>query len=314
VASFSGIFTPSAPTLNSSQSILSFSNMLQILKQVVKKALQVPANFSYQIALIRHASQHPDLTLQELKIVDACRKEGVCVTSLQDLGIASTPQLLKAAESQLALMEKAAASSGQRGSAANPALPQIFMVADLPEFDAWARDRRLLSLIENYIGLPVKFQGVHLRRDFANEKPVTTELWHRDDEDRRIIKVFVYLTDVGEENGPYEYIPRDRVSWLKAWRIQSRVLARRREAKLGIDDAEMATFVPRSEWKSCPCPAGTVVFSDTRAVFHHGKSRQKSRSAIFFVYTAADPLHPEFCAQYHDQTFARPEPVLQQNS
>jgi hypothetical protein len=123
----------------------------------------------------------------------------------------------------------------------------------------------------------------------------------------------VYLTDVGEENGPYEYVPRDRVSWLKAWRIQSRVLARRKEGQLGIDDAEMATFVPRSEWKSCPCPAGTVVFSDTRAVFHHGKSRQKSRSAIFFVYTAADPLHPEFCTQYHDQTFARPEPALQQN-
>jgi Phytanoyl-CoA dioxygenase (PhyH) len=285
--------------------------MLQTLKAVVKKALQTPADLSYRISLIQHANQRPDLTLSELKVVEACRKEGVCVTSLTELGIVTTPQLLKAAEYYLALMDKEAMNNGQLGSADHPALPQIFTVADLPEFANWAGDRRLLSIVEHYIGLPVKFQGVHLRRDFANEKPVTTELWHRDDEDRRIVKIFVYLTDVGEENGPFEYVPRSRVSWFKAWQIQSRVFAGHRQGQLGIDDTEMATLVPPSEWKSCPCPAGTVVFADTRAIFHHGKSRQKSRSAVFFVYTAADPLHPEFCTQYHDQTFARPEPVLQ---
>jgi hypothetical protein len=282
--------------------------MLQTIKSIVKRVLRVPADLSYQIDLLHYVKQHSDLTLSELKILEDCRQKGVSVTSLEALGIATTPQLLQAAERYLAIMDETADST--LGTADRPALPQIYTVADLPEFANWATDRRLLGMVENYIGLPVKFQGVHLRRDFSNEKPVTTELWHRDDEDRRIIKVFVYLTDVGEENGPFEYIPRDRVSRFKAWRIQSRVLGGRKRGQLGIDDHEMATLVPRSAWEACPCPAGTVVFADTGAIFHHGKSRQKSRSAIFFVYTAAEPLHPEFCTQYHDQTFARPEPAL----
>jgi hypothetical protein len=284
--------------------------MLQAIKSIVKTIFRAPADLSYQIDLLRHVKPSLDLTHSELKILDACRQSGVCVTSLEELGIASTPQLLQVAEHYLAIMNQSADSAF--GTTHRPALPQIYTVTDLPEFANWATDRRLLELIEHYIGLPVKFQGVHLRRDFANEKPVTTEFWHRDDEDRRVIKVFVYLTDVGEENGPFEYIPRDRVSRFQAWRIQLRVLARRTQGQLGIDDAEMETLVPRSAWKACPCSAGTVVIADTVAVFHHGKSRQKDRSALFFVYTAANPLHPEYCSQYSDQTFARPEPMLQQ--
>jgi hypothetical protein len=146
VAPLSGISAVSTSALTSPPFIIHFSDMLQILKKVVKKALLVPTNLSHQVALLRHANQRPDLTFQDQKIVEACQKEGVCVTSLAAIDITSTPRLLKAAESQLALMEKAA-GHGQLGSASQPALPQIFMVADLPEFAEWACDRRLLNLV-----------------------------------------------------------------------------------------------------------------------------------------------------------------------
>jgi Phytanoyl-CoA dioxygenase (PhyH) len=285
--------------------------MLQTIKKVANGISRVQSKVSYQIDLLRHSRTLPLLSAGEKAIVTACQQEGVCMTTLTALNISATAEMLKVADQLLAVMEdKAAHANQEQGTAEHPALPQIFTVADLPEFIAWAHDPKIMRIVENYVGLPVKFQGAHLRRDFANEKPVTTELWHRDDEDRRIIKVFIYLTDVGVENGPFEYVPRHRVARLKTRRILSKITASRQKmGRVGIDDAEMATLMPQSKWQACPCPPGTVVFADTRAVFHHGKSRRLSRSAIFLVYTAANPLHPEFCTQYHDRTFARPEPV-----
>lgn len=284
--------------------------MLRIIEKVVKGILRVQSNIPYQVDLLRHSKTLPLLSADEEAIVTACRQKGVCITSLEALNISATAEMLKVAEQQLAVMGDRAAHANQgRGTVEHPAMPQIFTVTDLPEFAAWGHNPRIMRMVENYVGLPVKFQGAHLRRDFANEKPVTTELWHRDDEDRRIIKVFIYLTDVGAENGPFEYIPRQRVAGLKIWQILLRIMVSRRMGRIGLNDAEMSTLIPQSEWEACPCPAGTVVFADTRSVFHHGKSRRLPRSAIFLIYTSTKPLHPEFCTQYYDQTFARPEPM-----
>jgi hypothetical protein len=274
---------------------------------------RVPSELRYRIDLMKHSSKLSPLSPDDKSIVDEVRREGIFITSLQDLGLTKTSALLKAAESELSNMELALSaqrnSQKKFGSLENPAYPQIFTVTDLPEFYTWGSDQRLLNIIENYIGLPITFQGVHLRRDFANKEPVTTELWHLDAEDRRMLKVIIYLNDVSVDNGPFEYIPKSYVSLLTQLRIRSKIVPKTAKSLVGLNDAEMAEIVPKSFWKSCPGPAGTVVFADPRAVFHHGKPRKLARSALFFVYTSNNPLRPECCTQYSDQTFARVVPA-----
>jgi hypothetical protein len=280
------------------------------LSDFYERISQIPSDIAYLIARAKYVQDLPRLAPFEQKIVEACKREGAFITSLDELGLTSTSKLLKAATAQLDSMEKVlSASRVNKDDTENQTAgthPQIFMVTDLPEFLTWGREERLSKIIENYIGLPITFQGVHLRRDFANKNPVTTELWHKDLEDRRMLKIIVYLSDVTEENGPFEYIPKNRVSPLLAWRIQRKIS---RAHALGISDSEIDKLVPKSAWKRCLGSAGTVVFMDPVAIFHHGKSRQMDRSALFFVYTAKQPLRPEHCTQYRDQTFARPELV-----
>lgn len=280
------------------------------IAEVSERISQIPSDIAYLLARAKHVQNLPQLSPFEQKVVESCKREGAFVTTLDELGLTSTSQLLKAATAQLETMEKVlAASRVNKGDTDNQTAgthPQIYMVTDLPEFFSWGREERLSKIIENYIGLPITFQGVHLRRDFANKNPVTTELWHKDLEDRRMLKIIVYLSDVTEESGPFEYIPKNRVSPLLAWRIQRKIS---RAHALGISDSEIDKLVPKSTWKRCLGSAGTVVFMDPVAIFHHGKSRQTDRSALFFVYTAAQPLRPEHCTQYRDQTFARPELV-----
>ena len=38
------------------------------------------------------------------------------------------------------------------------------------------------------------------------KKRVASQRWHRDPDDDHIVKMFIYLSDVAEEAGPFEYV------------------------------------------------------------------------------------------------------------
>jgi hypothetical protein len=271
-----------------------------MLNSLSKKISRVQAEIPYRTELAKHRRNLPSLSTQDQAIVEACRRDGAYITTLQDLGLPSTPLMLASAEQYL---QKLRADFLMQADSDTPTYPHALTVTYLPEFATWGREPRLQNIIENYIGLPIEFHGAQLQRDFANKKQVLAELWHKDAEDRRMIKVIVYLTDVDEEHGPFQYIPKSKVS-ASAWRKVKAAIAR--ASDLGISDAEMETLIPRSHWKSCTGPAGTVIFVDTKAVLHHGKTRTKERSALFFVYTSDRPLHPEYCMVYKDDSFIKP--------
>ena len=231
-------------------------------------------------------------------IVDTLKKSGVYITSLEDLAFSSTSKMLATANSCTDNMVN------PRYIHAGYKLPQIYTVTDLPEFLNWGIETRLQNIIEHYIGLPVAFHGVHVRKDFPNEKQLETLLWHKDSEDRRMIKVIIYLNDVTEEHGPFEYIPlpKNPLERLNNYRIDYELW---RVNFLGINDDTMMKVIPKLAWKSCPGKAGTVIFADVRNILHHGTVRTQERSTIFFTYTANSPKRPELCTQYYDDTFPK---------
>jgi hypothetical protein len=275
------------------------------LSKAVTPLVQLPAELNYRQQLVQHASQLPPLSPTDQEALACCQRDGVYVTSLDALGFTSSAAMLEATSHYLGQMEQLRPKQKLDPSSDLTTLhPQIYTMTDLPAFTNWGQEPRLLNLVENYIGLPITLQGVHLRRDFANPAPITTELWHQDLEDRRMLKAIIYLTDVEEADGPFEYIPKSAISSPTAWRIHRQI---ERAHAMGIPDQVMEALVPRSAWRHCTGKAGTVVLMDPKNIFHHGKSRLKERAALFYIYTAAQPLHPEHCTQYRDSTFARPD-------
>jgi Phytanoyl-CoA dioxygenase (PhyH) len=266
------------------------------------KLLELKSELNYQAALVNHKRNLPALDKSDRIIVDALKREGVCVTSVEELGLPLTPDLLKAAHNQLDRM------GVPNTNPAGKKLPQIYTVTDLPEFSGWGKQQKLLNIVENYIGLPVAFQGVHLRKDFPNENQFGTLLWHKDSEDRRMVKAIIYLTDVEEKHGPFEYVPLSLTSAtnLNYYRIYYKLW---KAGYVGINDEQLEPIIPKSAWKSCPGPAGTVILTDPRTALHHGTLRSEERAALFYVYTANPPKRPELCTQYWDDTFAKPESV-----
>ena len=269
-----------------------------MLKEIGYKVWQLKTEFAYRLALKKYAKSLPVLSPADRLIVDRLQQEGVYVTSLEQLGFASTPQLLEACSQVLACTNP----EGDRGVAKSPL--HIYTLSELADFSLWGNEQRLLDIVQNYIGLPIKFQGIQLRRESGHPDQFGAMLWHKDGDDRRSIKVIVYLSDVEREHGPFEYIPKSvtAANRLKLW-IDYQIF---RTGFSGLKDENMERFVPRSAWKSCVGPAGTVIFVDTHSVFHHGSLRTAERSALFFVYTARHPKRPDLCRRYSDNSHPRP--------
>ena len=94
-----------------------------------------------------------------------------------------------------------------------------------------------------------------MRRSLADGRYSGIRRWHLDWEDRRIIKIIIYLNDVNVGGGPYEYISRN---------ITPEAIKKLNYYNLGyLSDAEMAAAVPKSLWTSCLAKKGSVVISYT---------------------------------------------------
>jgi hypothetical protein len=264
------------------------------------KIATLSSDFEYYLARWKHSRNLPALAGSDRNILKTLKKDGVCVTNLADLGFDSSSELLKAAHHQLFQMEN------PTNEHLDERLPQIYTVTGLPEFYAWGVEKRLLNIIENYIGLPIAFHGVHLRKDFKSKHQFGTLLWHSDAEDRRIIKIIIYLNDVEEKTGPFQYIPRSLTS-LFSWNYFRLYYKLWKSGYMGIDDEQVKPVIPKSAWKSCPGPAGTVIIVDTKNALHHGTVRTEDRSTLFFCYTANPPERPDLCTQYWDDTYPRAE-------
>ncbi len=65
----------------------------------------------------------------------------------------------------------------------------------------------VLRLASAYVGCKPTISAVGVRWSFPGSKsPDVTQAFHRDPDDWRFLKLFVYLTDVDDESGPHMYV------------------------------------------------------------------------------------------------------------
>ena len=181
-------------------------------------------------------------------MVDSLRHEGAFVTSLKVLETPSTSLVITSAEKLLP--ELLAFSSNGQHSISLP-FPKLM---NHPEIFLWGLEERLLNIVENYIGLPVLYHGADFRREIADGQAIGPRQWHLDVEDYRMVKIILYLNEVGLNGGPFEYISRYSTSSLCQTLKYSSGF---------VPDEVIKTVIPTSNWKSCTGRSGTLTLSDT---------------------------------------------------
>ncbi len=146
-----------------------------------------------------------------------------------------------------------------------------------------ALDTRLLEIVSLYLGMWPRLHSVAAWLNYPTPIPASTsQLWHSDPEDLTIIKVFIYLTDVGEQSGPFTYVPETQPFGRKAKQAA-------RCKKRGSDD-DMRRVFPSNAWQVCTGAKHTMILADTLGCHRGGKPESDPRILITFTYTSATPL------------------------
>lgn len=251
----------------------------KIRNKILHKITAIPfiryqEDVGYAAAVKNHIINLPTLPQGDQDIVNKLNHEGVVITSLAELEIISIPDILTAAKN---LISKVPTNiSAYKNEFVIHASSQDIM--EYPEIFFWGLEERLLNIAENYIGLPVAYNGVYLRRDLANNIEQGSRLWHIDIEDRKILKIIIYLNDVNEYTGPFQYLNQD---------FTSEIIKLLKYTSGYIPDIRLKEFVSEKNYNSCTGSLGTVIFAGTGSIFHRGKLPLLSdRLALFFDYSS----------------------------
>jgi hypothetical protein len=225
--------------------------------------------------LLEHQPFVPRLGTVPRRLVDAVRSEGAVVSSLDDLAFPGTAQL----KAGLRRLQTQLIACPAVGDTVRPPLEDILVESDVWQ---WGLGEDLLDMAEAYLGLPARYYGADLRLERATGRAVGVRQWHRDVEDHRMFKILVWLNDVDEDGGPFEYVSRAHTDELTR---------RFRYVSGFISDDEMQRSVPRSEWRRATGPTWTAVVSDTRSLFHRAMPPVGTdRWSVTFSFTSRTPV------------------------
>jgi hypothetical protein len=225
--------------------------------------------------LLEHEPLVPVIGNRRAELVDAVRREGAVVSSLDELALPGTVEL----KDGLGRLKDSLAGRSAGGDTVRPPLGEIL---GEPSVWQWGLTEELLDVAEAYLGLPARYYGADLRLERATGRAVGVRQWHRDVEDHRMFKILVWLNDVAVDGGPFEYVSRTHTDELaRQFRYVSGFLS----------DEEMQRHVSRSEWRQATGPTWTAVVSDTRSLFHRAMPPIRTdRWSVTFSYTSRTPV------------------------
>jgi hypothetical protein len=138
-----------------------------------------------------------------------------------------------------------------------PSTLTSYMLSRSPTYRTVWLDPHILGIIAHYMGLVPKLAEAYVRRNLPARFRVMNHYWHRDLNDQhQLVKVFVFLSDTGVDNGPHEFI-----------RGSHRDLAVLNGQRYYTDAEVDAVYPPGSPQRLISeVPAGSVIIEDTRGL------------------------------------------------
>lgn len=153
-------------------------------------------------------------------------------------------------------------------------------------FVRFATQPGIVRLLTRYLGeLPILTDVLLTLSRETNAQLGYSQLWHRDYDDTRTLKVFVYLTDVNEtRDGPFTFLPArhsDRIGLT---------------LRSHLPDAKIFARVERAGAKEMLGPAHTTFVCQTSRCLHMGSRVTPGRSRLMYTatYVPAPMTYPAY--------------------
>lgn len=147
-------------------------------------------------------------------------------------------------------------------------LPQIVNIANTPS---------VLKIAEEYLGCKPTISNIQLWWSFpGHDKSEEAENFHRDVDDWKFVKLFIYLTNVDFESGPHVYVQKSISS--------HRYLPIKR-----YSDTEIEKYFGKENIKIMTGEKGSAFMEDTFG-FHKGQLAKENRRLVLQVQYSINPI------------------------
>lgn len=219
------------------------------------------------------------------RVVQTLNRDGVARTSVAAL--LSSPESFQDLQDEVAGLQRARAAElaearahGSRGRMKSYTYDFFRTLEDAsPIHRRFATQPEFRQVADAYLGLHSRLHGANTWLTLvSNGEAQYSQTWHRDPEDRYVVKVFALLSDVDEQCGPFHYARR---SHMKSHDRRVKACTR-----YGLTDDEMSALVPRDQWFIATGGVGTLVFADTRGYHKGGLARERERLVFVGMYLA----------------------------
>lgn len=153
-------------------------------------------------------------------------------------------------------------------------------LCSIPQVISLANDTKIINAVAKYLGVKPTISNVNCWWSFARrEKPKEAQFFHRDVDDFKFLKLFVYLTDVAADSGPHVYIEgshkRNQLIELKRF-----------------TDQEVAENYPAEDVITFERPKGTCFIVDTYGI-HKGLLPLNANRLLLQIQYSYLPLYVE---------------------
>jgi hypothetical protein len=166
----------------------------------------------------------------------------------------------------------------------NDEIPENGLTATHP-LVAFTIQDTILKIVAKYLGEAGFLRYVLLTHSLPMEgRPQSSQLWHLDRDDRRMLKVFVYCTDVeSEADGPFTFIDAQ-----ESEKVQNSFFMRH------LDDDEVFGPVDPKRVTKLVRPKYSVFILDTSRCYHMGSRVGSGHHRILFtaLFTAMPSIYP----------------------
>lgn len=161
----------------------------------------------------------------------------------------------------------------------------------LDESDPWfaaALSHRMLDVANAYLRMLSKLEYVDMWFSVPqpeDAKRVASQRWHRDFNDRHLLKAFVYLVDVDERMGPFQYVSGSAGAGPYAGEWAWRPLGENYPA-----EDELERRVAPEQIHKFTAPAGTLILCNTSGFHRGGLSTSDPRVLATATYSSPASL------------------------
>lgn len=237
----------------------------------------------------RYSNHRPVLNEVQARILDDLRRDGIAFSTIDDLF------------PREGLLPNLQSYMNAKGKIGGHHRKKKFLESFWDERDTFGLDnpffalavrKEILDIVNSYDAMWRRFNHMHLQETIpvGDASPTQSQRWHRDPQEKRQVKFFMYLSDVDDEAGPFTYVKGSQFGSPRYGHLFPQSVPLGSYPPIGAVEGA----VNQKDIVSATGKAGTIIFCDTAGLHRGGYARSKSRFMFTAFYPSKKWTEPRF--------------------